>query len=184
MSWQKAGPIKPRQYTCGHCGCMVGSKTGYYGSGCGVISICPRCEMPTHFTELRQVPDVPYGKQVDSLPEEIGKLYDETRRCVGARSYTAAVLSCRKLLMHIAVAQGAPERESFLAYVEYLHANGYLPPQGDAWVDQIRQKGNEANHEIVLMSRDDAEGLIDFLQMLMVFIYEFPAKLSQSADDN
>jgi hypothetical protein len=86
--------------------------------------------------------------------------------------------------MHIAVAQDAPEGESFFAYVRYLDDNGYLPPEGHIWVDSIRQKGNEANHEIVLMDREDAEELIDFLQMLMTFIYEFPAKLSSNSDDN
>ena len=42
------------------------------------------------------------------------------------------------------------------------------------WVDHIRRKGNEANHEIVSMSRDDAKDLIIFIEMLLKFMYEFP----------
>jgi len=52
-----------------------------------------------------------------------------------------------------------------------------VPPGGHGWVDHIRKKGNEANHEIVLMSEDDAKDLISFAEMLMKFIYEFPAKI-------
>jgi hypothetical protein len=81
--------------------------------------------------------------------------------------------------MHIAVEQGAPEGKSFLAYVEFLSKEGFVPPHGKEWVDHIREKGNEANHEIVLMSQNDAIDLINFSEMLLKFIYEFPKRLKQ-----
>ena len=40
-------------------------------------------------------------------------------------------------------------------------------------VDHIRKKGNEANHEIKLMTQADAEELIAFTEMLLKFFYEF-----------
>ena len=49
-----------------------------------------------------------------------------------------------------------------------------MPPNGKVWVDYIRQRGNEANHEIALMTQQDAEALITFVEMLLRFIYEFP----------
>lgn len=97
--------------------------------------------------------------------------------CVSVNSHTAAVLTCRKLLMNVAVAQGAPVGESFLTYVEHLAAKGFVPPNGRVWVDHIRNKGNEANHEIALMSRADADELISFIEMLLKFIYEFPSRV-------
>jgi hypothetical protein len=96
-------------------------------------------------------------------------------------SFTSAVLTCRKLLMHIAVEKGAPIGKSFLDYVEYLADKHYVPPDGMGWVDQIRKKGNEANHEIKIMSRDDAEELIEFSEMLLKIVYEFPAKVRPPA---
>ncbi len=83
--------------------------------------------------------------------------------------------------MHIAVDLKAAEGLSFLDYVEYLAAKGYVPPNGKAWVDHIRKKGNEANHEIVLMEKQDSEQLIDFVEMLLKFIYEFPNRVPKSA---
>jgi hypothetical protein len=55
--------------------------------------------------------------------------------------------------------------------------NGYVPPNGKGWVDHIRKKGNEATHEILLMSKTDAEELITFVEMLLKFIYEFPSRI-------
>jgi hypothetical protein len=96
-------------------------------------------------------------------------------------SFTSAVLTCRKLLMHIAVAKGAAPGKSFMEYVEYLDQKNYIPPDGKGWVDYIRKKGNEANHEIKIMSVADASDLITFLEMLLKFVYEFPAKVQPIA---
>lgn len=54
---------------------------------------------------------------------------------------------------------------------------GYVPPNGKEWVDHIREKGNEATHEIQMMTREDAQDLITFLEMLLKFMYEFPVKM-------
>ena len=83
----------------------------------------------------------------------------------------------RKLLMHIAVEQGAEEGKSFVSYVEFLDENHWIPPNGKEWVDAIRKGGNEANHEIVVATEDDAKQLLDFVEMLLKFVYEFPSKL-------
>ncbi len=79
--------------------------------------------------------------------------------------------------MNIAVNLKAPSGLKFIEYVEYLAQNGYVPPNGQGWVDHIRTKGNEATHEIILMSSGDAHELIDFAEMLLKFIYEFPKKI-------
>jgi hypothetical protein len=118
---------------------------------------------------------------VASVPSDISALYAEARNCVAIQAYTAAVLACRKLLMNIAVALGANAGETFVAYVEYLATKGYVPPNGRGWVDHIRTKGNEANHEIKLMSQPDAEELIVFAEMLLKFIYEFPSRVPKKS---
>jgi len=120
------------------------------------------------------------GNPVSSLPVNVASIYEEARGSTKLQANTGAVLLCRKLLMHIAVERGGPAGQSFLQYVEYLADNGYVPPNGRLWVDHIRQKGNEANHEIVLMSRDDALDLLTFIEMLLKFIYEFPARITPS----
>ena len=62
--------------------------------------------------------------------------------------------------MHIAVQKGADSGKSFISYVEFLAENNYLPPNGKDWVDHIRKRGNEANHEIMIMKKEDAMELL------------------------
>jgi hypothetical protein len=179
MSWSSAGGIGPRQYKCGFCDHLVASALGYVTGNIPqqLVCICPNCGRPTYFGDRGQIPGVAPGSEVSNLPQDISSLYTEARNCVAVKAYTAAVLACRKLLMNIAVAQGATAGDSFLAYVDYLAAKGFVPPNGRGWVDHIRAKGNEANHEIRLMSQADAEELIIFSEMLLKFIYEFPSRV-------
>jgi len=84
-------------------------------------------------------------------------------------------MCCRKLLMHIAVAKGGEAGKTFAHYVDFLAQKNFVPPDARAWVDHIREKGNEANHEINIMKPEDAQELLSFLAMLLKIIYEFPA---------
>ena len=183
MGWINAGGIGSKQFQCGHCGNLIATHVGYNNdSRKGTIYICLHCDRPTYFNEQGSpLPGVPFGAMVEHLPADVETLYAEARRCSSMAAYTAAVLLSRKLLMNIAVSLGAEPGKPFIVYVEYLAANGYVPPNGKGWVDHIRKKGNEATHEIVLMQQSDAEDLLKFGEMLMKFIYEFPNKIPKPA---
>lgn len=189
QGWSKSQALPPLSYQCGFCNNIVSSVRGYKagdhqdGSGkqLAAVYICPHCGGPT-FVDPKgnHMPDVPFGSSVNHIPEDVAKLYDEARRCTSAGAYTAAVMLCRKILMHLSVEKKAKTGESFAYYVNYLANQGYVPPNGKGWVDHIRKKGNEANHEIITMSRDDAKDLIVFLEMLLKFMYEFPKMIPPS----
>jgi hypothetical protein len=183
-SWSDVQQLTPKHYTCGHCGEQLSSEKGYTfnsqrGQAIGGIYICHHCGKPTYFDpDSTQVPGSLYGSDITGIDDQaVSDLYNEARRCVSVNAFTATVLSCRKLLMHIAVANGAQENLAFIKYVEYLSDNHYVPPGAKSWVDHIRAKGNEANHDIVIMHADDAKDLIDFIAMLLTNIYEFPARI-------
>jgi len=179
--WVNTWRRNPRRYVCGYCGERVASDVGYGDTNESVhLYVCPNCGNPTYFNYAeRQIPGVRYGNDVSALPNDVESLYNEARDCVAASAYTSAVLVCRKLLMNMAVSKGAEEGKPFVDYVSHLASKGYVPPDGEAWVDLIRQKGNEANHEIRLMSEQDAKDIITFLEMLLKFIFEFPSKVSK-----
>jgi hypothetical protein len=173
MPWVNPEKLRPYRFQCGFCDSWVASELGWYTyDKTDLLYICPNCLCPTFFSRGRQIPGVLPGNKVSHLPQDIQSLYQEAVGC-----YTSAVLTCRKLLMHIAVEKGAKPGERFLFYVEYLANQGYVPPDGRGWVDQIRHKGNEANHEIKVMQKEDAEDLITFVEMLLKFVYEFPSKV-------
>jgi hypothetical protein len=179
MKWDNTKAIESLSFTCGHCGKIVASNQGYASSDLHRIRVCPHCTKPSFFgpNNSSQIPSVAPGVEVGQLPKDIESLYREARNCVAISSYTAAVLTCRKLLMNIGVAEGADPGKKFVSYVEHLATKGYVPPNCRGWVDHIRTKGNEANHEIVLMNKADAEELISFVEMLLKFIYEFPNRV-------
>lgn len=177
-NWQGLNDLESKSFKCKFCDKDVATRKGYFRKGANWRTyVCPNCAKPTFFYDGTQIPAPLLGNKVEELPEKINSLYDEIRDCTGINAYTSAVLSCRKLLMNIAVEQGADQGKSFVYYVEFLSDKGFVPPNGKEWVDHIRKKGNEANHEIVLMSQDEALDLINFSEMLLKFIYEFPKRL-------
>ncbi|MFA7290422.1 MAG: DUF4145 domain-containing protein [Melioribacteraceae bacterium] len=182
MQWSNLNNITSKQYLCGFCHNKVATNKGYFveSGNQAQIYICSHCFQPTFFKDGKQIPGVSPGNPILHLPTQIEELYEEARRCISISSFTAAVLILRKLLMNISVNQGAEEGKSFLFYVNYLADAGYVPPNGKQWVDHIRKKGNEATHEIKLMSNEDALDLIVFTEMLLKFIYEFPNKIPNS----
>lgn len=179
--WNEPKRVAGRQYTCAFCGSKVGPSVGYVHNNPNffTILICPTCDRPTYFEGNIQTPAPLLGNEVKSVPTEIYSLYNEARACTGAKAYTAAVLACRKILMQIAVDKGAPPGDKFIEYVEYLGRKNYVPPGSEGWVDHIRKKGNEANHEIATMVEADALDLINFTEMLLRLVYEFPGRISK-----
>jgi hypothetical protein len=192
LNWHQSANLPSRSYTCGYCGNSIASAIGYFadhfitsGSPSGhraYIYVCHKCDKPTFFNAptIEQIPGAKFGNEVKDIDDvKVASLYDEARRTFSQNAFTSVVLSCRKLLMHVAVAKGAPEGQNFIQYVEYLSTQNYIPPDAKGWVDHIRQKGNEANHEIVIMIEEDAKDLIGFSEMLLKLIYEFPANIKR-----
>ncbi|NVJ67564.1 MAG: DUF4145 domain-containing protein [Gammaproteobacteria bacterium] len=183
MNWNRPQDLENHSWRCGYCSDQVSSTKGIKlgmrqdgsGSMVGGIYICTNCGGPTFISPDDGVyPGVSFGNHVSHVPSNLNKLYEEARRASSQNCFTAAVLLCRKILMNIAVELGAPEGKSFISYVNYLAEKNYIPPNGRHWVDHIRQKGNEANHEVHLMSQNDAEELVRFTEMLLKLVFEFP----------
>ena len=184
--WSSPSHPASKSFLCGYCGNRVASNVGWDGSipNSGEVQhgvrICPECSGPTLLGGL-QVPGVGYGKQVNHLPSDIDALYNEARDAIAGSAPTAAVLCCRKLLMHVAVEKGAKEGQSFQSYVNHLADNNFVPAGARAWVDEIRTKSNEANHQIVIKTVQEAEELIDFVEMLLMVVYDYPSRAKPPA---
>jgi hypothetical protein len=190
LDWRSSLDISRFKYECGYCGSTTAPSRGYYTSVHepsnlqGYIFLCSNCNRPSYaivhspnYAIVEITPETKFGKDIIGLPTKIQSLYDEARLSTSVGAYTSAVLTCRKLLMHIAAEKGAATGLSFFAYINYLAENNYIPKGGLSWVDYIRTKSNEANHEINIMGKNDAEDLIDFTEMLLRIIYEFESRL-------
>lgn len=78
--------------------------------------------------------------------------------------------------MHVGVEKGAPEGGTFVSYVNYLADHGYVPPDAREWIDEIREHGNDASHEIDLITAEEAENMVEFTAMLLRVVYEYPER--------
>ena len=190
FAWRQPHELPNRAFVCGFCNTTVSSVKGYKlgqnGDGSGVqvgaSYLCPNCGGPVFFApDNIQYPSPALGQGVQHLPDGLNALFEESRRCTAQNCYTAAVLLCRKMLMNIAVQENAPEGLKFVEYVTFLADKGYVPPNGKHWVDHIRKKGNEATHEITVMTEVDAKELLSFVEMLLRFVYEFPSMIPKPA---
>ncbi len=150
LQWTTPEGFRALTYVCGFCDRTVAAATGYtavepeYGD-VAHMAICPNCTLPTFLHGDRQIPGVRFGKNVQHLPDDVGTLYDQARDAIAVGAYTAAVLVGRKLLMSIAVSQGATAGETFAAYVEFLTNNGVVTSAMKEWVDEIRELGEPRN---------------------------------------
>ncbi len=183
LKWHGELQLGAKKYVCGYCGLNVGPDKGTFSeqnpdNRQRFVYYCSNCGQPTYFdAQSKQYPGARFGDDVKHLPVDIASLYNEGRDCMSTQAYTPAVLTCRKILMNVSVTLGANAGEPFVNYVQFLADKGYVPPNGKHWVDHIRKKSNEANHEIALMSKDDAEQLITFTEMMLKFIFELPASV-------
>ena len=182
-AWPNAQTLESKRYICSYCDQTLSSNQGYLaqehnGRKIRFLYICHDCGKPTFFDENRnQHPGTPFGQKVLHVDSEhIEKLYDEARNSMQVNAYTASAMCSRKLLMNIAVVKKAKKGLSYAEYVDYLEKKNFIPPDGKDCVDYIRKRGNQANHEIEIISRKDAELLISFVEMLLKYIYEYPGK--------
>ena len=191
-AWHQTETLGPNAWKCGFCDSDAGSDKGYAARVPGEskvyarIYICPICDGPTLFTRNgKQFPLSQPGGEVEHVPKQLDKLYNEARSSTAAGAFTAAVMVCRKMLLNIAHEKGAGEADLkyFVTAVNWLDENHYIPPGSKPLVDYIKDKGNEANHEIALMSQKDAETLVRFVEHLLRTNYEVPNLVpSQPAD--
>lgn len=180
--WHDITTLENKNYICGYCGRDITSNKGFFTKSRNEkIYICHNCNGATYFNyEGKQTPGYLYGKQFEvEIPEDINNLYEEARRCYSVGAYSAVSMCCRKLLMHIAVQCGAKENLKFVEYVNYLDIENYIPKNSKKWVDIIRNKGNETNHEIKISDEKEAQQLIKFIEIIITLIYEIELEIEE-----
>jgi len=182
-NWENRQKVEGKSYTCGHCGVKTSSNGGYKNIGRNIhtdspenkayIYICASCNYPTLVQSKKdyQVPHPKVADDVKNLPPVLESLFKEVREALSAGLYNSSVLLGRKMLMNIAVEEGAEESKSYAHYVSYLESNGLITNSMKPWVDQIRKIGNTATHEVPDVKKDDAYMSFEFLTMMLKLVY-------------
>src|SRR5262249_39009816 len=115
------------------------------------------------------------------LPTGVEALYQEARSCMTTESYTAVVMLCRALLLHIAVEKGLSHKHG-LSFADCIHliASGLCGAGDRAWVDSLRILGNDANHDLKVFSKDEANRALKYMEHLLEELYEFPEEMDRT----
>lgn len=169
MPWEEMMFGGSEPYICGYCGDVVTSLTGFYEDRLPRrrIYICPHCEGPTTF--VGDCPDAGFVAPdvLANYTEDVAALYREACNCMAAKADIGAVLCARKLVMNIAISKGADKGTSFLSCIDFLVDRGLVPSDCQEQVQRIRDKCEEADHDISELSRSDASDLLSFAQALL-----------------
>ncbi len=138
---------------------------------------CPHCKKGSVKTQDGSVfPTLAAGRVVKGLPNEVEAAWKEARQSYAVGAFTASEMMCRKILMHLAVGvASAPEGKNFTEYVDALEAAGYITTGLKPVVDQVRKRGNIANHELPASTEPEAAMTATITEHLLEAIYELPA---------
>lgn len=162
-------------YLCGHCKHQTsGRVVAYYPTNQAIKwLLCTNCGNGSVSAAGNQIfPTTKFGEDIEGLPNEIQKAYDEARNCFSVGAYTATELICRKILMHVGVEKGANDSQSFEFYIDYLKKSGYVTEAMKSWVDLIRTHGNKSTHKLDAPDSTRAESTIKLTAQLLKIIYE------------
>lgn len=185
--WEWGGStIMAATYICGYCGAKVTSEKGmslkyateekytHSNSKPYGVFVCTNCHMPSFIFRDIQVPGSEFGNVVSGAPDNVTEIYNEARKSFSVQSYTAVILLARILLSHVAVSLGANDVSNFAKAVDFLKDNNYIPNTSEEWIDSIRKVGNRTNHELTINTKEEAETIIKFCEMLLKINYEYP----------
>ena len=180
--------INPRavEYDCGACGkpavarlvCSL-SRNADNAEICWCLCPCPK-EEPTVIVRkgvnvMMQLPEVREFHATIVWPDDVRQLYEEAAKTFAAGAYTATAMLARKLLMVCACHEGEDDGKSFVAYVEFITNQVLTFPKAKPAINAIRSIGNDANHEVQFVSRDDAHRAMKIVTYLLNTIYSFPS---------
>ena len=125
------------------------------------------------------------------LDEDVRKTALEALGCYTVDAFTACTLMCRKIIFHMAVDAGLPEKNergfapSFFDCVEHLVEEGYITKrQKEQWVDSVRVWGNTATHELDSLDGKVALSALEFTFQLLKMVYSFAGAAAEASSED
>ena len=130
----------------------------------------------------------------EHLPEHIARDYKEAADSLRRRSFTLAGMGFRKVLLRATTALAAAsteitftKRETLQSRIDTLAHHHLITPAMCEWAHQIRDDGNDANHEEdVVFEQSDAEQMQAFTELFLIYAFTLPerVKLARGTSTN
>ncbi|MGW5522709.1 DUF4145 domain-containing protein [Gordonia sp. NPDC003950] len=147
---------------------------------------CPRCLRGSVMNDGTPSPSPLPFSTPEGVPPQEAALWEQVRASLSVGAYSGAAMICRKLLLHVAYTHqraadpDAKPFRNFAKAIQYLEDEHVILASHKSWVDQIRQLGNRANHELPHIEADEATNIATFTFQLFINLYEMPFKAKLS----
>ncbi len=122
-----------------------------------------------------QFPEYREFQSDEKWPEELRKLFEESAMAFAAGAYTASSMVSRKILMVCACHEGDEEGKKFVQYVDFITDRVLVFPRAKDAIKRIKDIGNDANHEVCFVSREDAERALSIVRYMLTTVYSLPS---------
>ena len=112
------------------------------------------------------------------IPESIKGEFEEALLCFEVKAYRACLLMCRATVEDL-------QRDRKVSTLKELWQNGTISETFYCQADQVRLWGNLVAHKLIMpqvITKDDSEQLLTYLEAMLDAIYVQPKKLAQMTD--
>ena len=124
---------------------------------------------------ISQIPEAREFQIGENWPPDLAQLFEEGARAFAAGAHTATAMVARKLLMACACHEGDADGKKFVEYVAFITGTVLAFPKAKDSIEKIRGIGNEANHKLTFVSRDDAKRAMSIVSYMLNTIYSLPS---------
>jgi hypothetical protein len=124
----------------------------------------------------------PLGKAQPSKnwPPNVQRFWTQAHESLAIENWDAAAVMARSAVQVTMRHKGAVGKDLY-AEIENLATNGDLPPLMKEWSHEVRVLGNDSAHpepNAEPTTAEDARDIIQFLDSLLQYLYDFPKKIS------
>jgi len=131
--------------------------------------------------DFRMVP-WPLGKAQPSnnWPPDVQRFWTQAHESLAIENWDAAAVMARSAVQVAMRDKGAVGKDLY-SEIEDLAKKGDLPPLMKEWSHEVRVLGNDSAHpkpNAPPTTPEDARDIVQFLDSLLLYLYDFPKKIS------
>jgi hypothetical protein len=137
------------------------------------------CSQYKYFNNIIKnfIPKLEQRTAPEHVPNDITFSFNEAIRCLDVESYTSVALMMRKVI-ELTAHQFNVNKGTLYDKINSMSSNNFITKNLAEWAHEIRAFGNEAAHEIVTPSKDDALEIVGFTELFLIYVFTLPGELS------
>lgn len=155
------------------------AKCSYCDRGVLLMYFGPRysIQLDSHNTKI--APSPPDTNAPSYTPENVANYFRQAMENMSG-NYDAAGGMFRKTIETALGVKFGKLDENLGKFIKAAAEKGWLTKDMADWSDEVRLGGNKAVHEIEPFSKEDAEKLKDFTNLLLCYMFTLPGMLQQA----